>query len=131
LRSLLNPDGLFILQTIGGKRSVKLADPWMGKYIFPNASLPSVRQIADGIEDVFVIEDWHSFGADYDKTLLAWFDNFNSSWEELKERYSERFYRMWEYYLLTSAATFRSRKNNLWQIVLSPQGLINGYQSIR
>lgn len=131
VRSLLNPDGLFILQTIGGRRSVKLTDPWIGKYIFPNAILPSVRQIADAIEDVFVIEDWHSFGADYDKTLLAWFDNFNNSWEELKEKYSDRFYRMWEYYLLASAATFRSRKNHLWQIVLSPRGLINGYQSIR
>lgn len=41
----------------------------------PNGCLPSVRHIADASE-AFVMEDWHNFGADYDTTLMAWYDVF-------------------------------------------------------
>jgi hypothetical protein len=37
-----------------------------------------------------VIEDGYSFGADYDRTLLAWYDNFEFSWHEISEKYGER-----------------------------------------
>jgi cyclopropane-fatty-acyl-phospholipid synthase len=102
----LKEDGLFLLHTIGGSRSVTKIDPWIERYIFPNAMLPSVKQISTAIEGVFVLEDWHNFGADYDRTLMAWFKNFHESWESLKENYDERFYRMWKYYLLSCAGTF-------------------------
>jgi cyclopropane-fatty-acyl-phospholipid synthase len=46
----------------------------------------------------------------------------------LKERYGERFYRMWRYYLLSCAGTFRARDNQLWQLVLSPGGQAGGYR---
>jgi cyclopropane-fatty-acyl-phospholipid synthase len=127
----LKADGLFVLQTIGVNCSAKTNDPWVGRYIFPNYLLPSPAQISQAIEKLFVIEDWHSFGTDYDKTLLAWFANFNANWETLRPMYGDRFYRMWKYYLLTLAGTFRVRKNNLWQIVLSKKGLPGGYESIR
>jgi cyclopropane-fatty-acyl-phospholipid synthase len=71
----LKDDGLFLLHTIGGNVSATAIDPWMGKYIFPNAMLPSIAQIGRAIEGLFVMEDWHNFGVDYDKTLLAWHDN--------------------------------------------------------
>ncbi len=127
----LKEKGLFLLHTIGGNVSVKSCDPWMDKYIFPNAMLPSVRQIAAAAEGLFVMEDWHSFGADYDKTLMAWWRNFERNWEFLKKKYDERFYRMWRYYLLTCAASFRVRKNQLWQIVFSKGGVPGGYVSLR
>lgn len=130
-RELLKPDGMMLLQTIGGNRSVNHGDPWMSRYIFPNSMLPSIRQIADASEEVFVMEDWHNFGADYDRTLLEWVANFDDSWEELADTYGERFRRMWRYYLLTSAAGFRTRKNQLWQIVFSPRGIDGGYVSVR
>lgn len=69
------------------------------------------------------VEDWYNFGADYDATLIAWFKNFDSSWHKLKEKYDERFYRMWKYYLLSSAGTFRSRHMHVWQIVFSKKGV--------
>lgn len=131
VRRLLKDDGLVLLHTIGGIKSQIATDPWTHKYIFPNAMLPSIAQIGESIERLFVMEDWHSFGAYYDKTLMAWYDNFERSWDELKSDYDDRFYRMWKYYLLSCAGAFRARKNQLWQIVLSKKGVPNGYQSIR
>jgi len=127
----LKDDGLFLLHTIGGNMSVTHTDPWIERYIFPNSMLPSLAQIGKAIEKIFVMEDWHNFGADYDKTLMAWFHNFNKHWDTLKGKHGDRFYRMWKFYLLASAGGFRARKNQLWQIVLSKNGVPGGYASIR
>ena len=120
----LKTDGLFLLQTIGNNRSYRTTDPWLGKYIFPNSLIPSATQISQAIEKLFVIEDWHNFGYDYSRTLLAWFNNFHAHWESLRPKYGDRFYRMWKYYLLACAGSFRARKTNLWQIVLSKKGCL-------
>jgi cyclopropane-fatty-acyl-phospholipid synthase len=101
------------------------------KYIFPNSMLPSVKQIAQAAEDLFVMEDWHNFGAYYEKTLLAWYANFEKHWPELASKYGERFFRMWRFYLLSFAGTFRARQMQLWQVVLSPNGVRGGYESVR
>ena len=93
--------------------------------------LPSVAQIGTAIEGRFVMEDWHDFSIDYDRTLMAWHTNFEGAWPTLKSKYGERFGRMWRYYLLSCAGTFRSRQNQLWQIVLSPRGIRGGYRSVR
>jgi cyclopropane-fatty-acyl-phospholipid synthase len=127
----LKTGGLFLLQTIGNNCTYKTTDPWIHKYIFPNSLIPSAAQISRAIENLFILEDWHNFGPDYSKTLLAWFDNFHASWETLRPKYGDRFYRMWKYYLLASAGCFRARKTNLWQIVLSKKGRPGGYESIR
>lgn len=130
-RTLLEADGLMLLHSIGGNLSQTHGDPWSEKYIFPNGMLPSIKQIGAALEDVFVMEDWHNFGADYDATLMAWHANFEAAWPALKSAYSERFYRMWRYYLLSFAAVFRARHTQLWQLVLSPTGVKGGYISIR
>ncbi len=127
----LNDDGIFLLHTIGSNKSVQTTDPWIAKYIFPNSQLPSIRQLALAAEGLFVIEDWQNFSAYYDKTLMAWYQNFEGNWEELKPNYSERFYRMWKYYLLSCAGSFRARKNQLWQIVFSKQGIPGGFVPTR
>jgi cyclopropane-fatty-acyl-phospholipid synthase len=131
VRRCLKGDGLFLLQTIGGNRSVNTTDPWMARYIFPRSVLPSARRVAEACEGVFIIEDWHSFGTDYDKTLMEWYRNFERGWDALKERYDERFRRMWTYYLLSCAGSFRARKIHLWQLVLSPGGVRGGYVAPR
>lgn len=131
VRDLLVDDGLFLLHTIGGSLSRASGDPWLEKYIFPNGMLPSPRQISDAIEGVLVMEDWHNFGADYDRTLMEWHANFEAAWPEISDKYDDRFYRMWRYYLLSCAAIFRARWVHLWQIVYSKHGLIGGYRSIR
>lgn len=127
----LSDSGFFLLHTIGNNYSDKNVDPWLNKYIFPNSMLPSIEQIGKSIEHLFVMEDWHNFSADYDKTLMAWFNNFDKAWSYLKDKYDERFYRMWKYFLLLCAGAFRARHFQLWQIVLSKKGVPGGYQSIR
>lgn len=131
VRKLLKKDGIFVLQTIGKNRSGYSLDPWIAKYIFPDSMLPSPAMITTAAEGFFVIEDWQNFGADYDRTLMQWFRNFQEKWPCLKEKYGERFYRMWTYYLLTCAGAFRARRNQLWQIVMSPRGVEGGYRVSR
>ena len=128
VNNCLNDGGIFLLHTIGGNRSVTGTDPWIERYIFPNSMLPSARQICNAAEGLFVLEDWHCFGADYDKTLMQWFRNFHEHWDTLKKDYDERFYRMWKYYLLSCAGSFRARVNQLWQIVYSPRGIPGGHR---
>jgi cyclopropane-fatty-acyl-phospholipid synthase len=120
----LRDSGLFLLHTIGNNTSVTYANSWITKYIFPNGMLPSITQIGTACEGKFVMEDWHNFGPDYEKTLLVWHENFNRHWPELKSNYSERFKRMWDYYLLSCAGAFRARTLQLWQIVLSKTGIL-------
>jgi cyclopropane-fatty-acyl-phospholipid synthase len=127
----LKDDGLFLLHTIGTNITTTSTDPWIMKYIFPSGMLPSPKHITETSEGIFKMEDWHNFGVDYDKTVMAWFEKFDAAWPRLKEKYSERFYRMWKYYLMGAAATFRVRDNQLWQIVLSKDGIKGGYKSIR
>lgn len=124
-------DGLFLLHTIGSGITYFKSNEWVDEYIFPNGVLPSIAQIGKNIENLFIMEDWHNFGSDYDKTLMAWAARFNQNWSLLKSQYDERFYRMWNYYLLSSAGAFRSRDLQLWQIILSKRGILGGYQSIR
>lgn len=115
----LSDDGNFVLNTIGGNNSTSTTDPWIEKYIFPNGMIPSVRQIGLASEELLVVEKWKNHGPDYDKTLMAWIKNFKQHWDELSDNYSDRFYRMWLYYLSCSAGSFRARKNHLWQITFS------------
>jgi cyclopropane-fatty-acyl-phospholipid synthase len=131
VRRCLPEEGLFLLHSIGSNRSVNHTDPWIGRYIFPNSMLPSAVQIAQAAEGLFVIEDWHNFGTDYDRTLQAWRDNVERAWPSLHARYDERFRRMWRFYLAASMATFRIRNSQLWQVVLSVGGVKEGYLAPR
>jgi cyclopropane-fatty-acyl-phospholipid synthase len=128
----LKDDGLFLLHTIGYFKSVKTIDLWTKKYIFPVGMIPSVAQLGEAWENLFLMQDWHNFGTDYDKTLMAWNENFVNNWDKIKDQYSERFYRMWVFYMLSAAGSFRSgNQHHLWQIVLSKNGIPGGYQSVR
>jgi cyclopropane-fatty-acyl-phospholipid synthase len=115
----LKEGGLFLLHTIGKNTTTKAGrgEPWMGKYIFPHGELPSLARIMKAAE-IFVVEDIHSFGPYYDKTLMAWHENFLASWEK-HCHLGNRFKRMWEYYLLSCAGSFRARSIQLWQVVLA------------
>ena len=118
----LKDDGIAFIHTIGTNTSKTYTNRWTDKYIFPNGMLPSIAQIAHAMEGLFVMEDWHNFGPDYDKTLMAWYQNFNNAWPKFKNTFGGRFYRMWRFYLLGSAGTYRSRTNQLWQIVITKEG---------
>lgn len=127
----LKDKGLFLLHTIGSNTTVTAASNWISKYIFPNGMLPSIAQIGRSVENLFVMEDWHNFGTYYDKTLMAWHQKFNQHWDNIKEKFDDKFFRMWNYYLLSCAGCFRSRDMQLWQIIFSKKGLKEGYISPR
>lgn len=128
----LKDDGIFLLHTIGSlKKDDENPKSWIRKYIFPNSVLPTIKLIAQSTEGLFVMEDWHNFGDYYDKTLMAWFHNFDKNWDKIKNKYGEIFYRMWKFYLLTCAGAFRARHLQLWQIVFSKKGIVGGYSSVR
>ncbi|MFT5201037.1 MAG: cyclopropane-fatty-acyl-phospholipid synthase [Candidatus Aldehydirespiratoraceae bacterium] len=117
-RELLEPDGLMLHHTIGSNDWLTVGDPWFDRHIFPGGVLPSLGQISRAAEEHWSIEDVHNFGPDYDRTLMAWHDNISARWDEIAD-YDERFRRTWDYYLLGSAAGFRSRSVQLFQIVFS------------
>ncbi|HEX7813868.1 cyclopropane fatty acyl phospholipid synthase [Dyella sp.] len=121
-------DGLVLLHSIGSNGTPSRPDPWIEKYIFPNSMIPAASQVAEALQNLFVVEDWHNFGADYDRTLCAWRDNVDAAWPVLDARYDARFQRMWHFYLAVSAAVFRSRRDQLWQLTLSPHGVPGGYR---
>jgi len=127
----LEESGLFLLHTIGYNTSQVINDPWMSKYIFPDAAGPSPRQLSQAIEGLFIIEDWQCFGPYYDRTLMAWHERFTKNWDQIKSDYDPGFYRMWTYYLLSCAGAARSALYPVWQVVLSKHGVVGGYQSIR
>lgn len=115
----LKPNGLFILNNVGGNYSNVTTDPWLEKYIFPGSVMPSPAQFGKAIENLFVLENWENNGLDYDRTCMDWFENFNRNWSEFKDKYDEKFYRMWKYYLLLCAGSFRARKNQNWEVLIS------------
>ena len=131
VRSCLKEEGAFLLHTIGGNESTTTADPWVEKYIFPNGMMPSAEQIAKASEGIFIFDDWHNIGPHYDKTLMCWYDNFVNNYEKLKDKYDNEFYRMWTYWLLSSAANFRSRSLQLWQVLFSIEGSKRPIQTYR
>ena len=120
-------DGLFLLHTIGGSTLKAAVDPWIQKYIFPNGEVPALAAVGRALEGRFVMEDWHNFGSDYDRTLMAWHRNFTAAWPALQSRFDPRFFRMWSYYLLSCAGAFRARTLQLWQVVLSRHGIKGGF----
>jgi len=127
-RRCLKPEGLSLLHTIGNNDAPGKPDPWIEKYIFPNSMIPAASQVATALEGLFVVEDWHNFGTDYDRTLCAWKQNFDAAWPQLAAHYDERFERMWHFYLCTSAAVFRTGRDQLWQLTLSPNGVSGDYR---
>ena len=131
--SCLVDDGIFLLHTIGGLNNKLNTDPWIERYIFPNGVIPSEKQIMDAADNIFIARDTHEFGKYYDKTLMAWWQNFHHNWPELKKnsRYDQRFYRMWKYYLLSCAGAFRAGKLKLWQMVFTKREAELDYSKVR
>lgn len=118
----LTEDGIALIHTISGRLSRRHGTPFVEKYIFPNAVSPSLAQLGTATEGLFVLEDLHNIGPDYERTLLAWWDNFDRAYPDLKHRYDERFYRMWKFYLLAAAGASRARDAQLFQLVLTKSG---------
>lgn len=130
-RSVIKDDGLFMMHTIGSQWSTETIEPWLEKYIFPGGVIPSIAQIGKAIDGLFSVIDVHNIGPHYDRTLVAWYENFDRNWKKDRNPEEERFYRLWKYYLLCCAGGFRSKVLQVWQFVLSTRGVPDGYVTQR
>ncbi len=117
-RRLLADDGIALHHTIGSNTLTRHTDAWFDRYIFPGGALPSIESLGRATRGDWAVEDVHNFGPDYDRTLMAWHRNIEAAWVDLPS-YDERFRRTWRYYLLASAAAFRVRQLQLWQVVVT------------
>ncbi len=114
----LKDGGHFVIQSISSNVDVVNSNPWFSKYIFHDGVTPSTAQVDRAANSTFGSPvDRQRITDDYDKTLMAWHDNFTHAWPELKDRYSERFKRMWDFYLLSVAGGFRARALELDQTI--------------
>lgn len=120
----LNDGGIAFIHTIGRNISDFSCDPWFDRHIFPNGVLPSLSQLARAMEGLFVLEDCHNIGPHYDPTLLAWHENLRRGWPALDVKYGKSLYRMMKYYLLSSAGSFRSRRCQVFQLVMTKTGRV-------
>jgi len=96
----LKQDGLMLLQFDGKSESVNWNYSWIERYVFPGTVTPSLKQIAQSSENLFFLVDWHDFTKDYHLTMKHWHRNFKRNWSKIKDNYDERFFRLWEFYLV-------------------------------
>ena len=117
---LLNESGIFLLHTIGQKGKPSATDPWIRKYIFPGGYIPSLSEILQVCEQQNInITDIEILRLHYAQTLKHWYSNFLKNKNSIIKMFDERFFRMWEYYLLSSQYSFQNLGNVVFQIQIS------------
>ena len=120
IRDLLSEDGVALIHSIGYSNSPAPINPFIRKYIFPGADLPSLSEVFGAVErsELFVT-DLEILRLHYAETLRCWRERFMTRSEEVKALYDERFLRMWEFYMVLSEIGFRRRTNIVFQMQLS------------
>ncbi|ABQ28769.1 cyclopropane-fatty-acyl-phospholipid synthase (plasmid) [Acidiphilium cryptum JF-5] len=120
LRDLLTDDGVALIHTIGYSDHPAPINPFLRKYIFPGADLPSLSEIAAAVEwSGLIITDVEVLRLHYAETLRHWRERFVARRADVVRLYDERFYRMWEFYLVLCEIGFRMRTNVVFQIQLT------------
>ncbi len=126
---LLKADGTMLLQsiTIADQRypQAKESVDFIQRYIFPGGCLPSVAALAESVAGntdmrIFHLED---IGPHYATTLQHWRRRFLANAEKVRQLgYSERFVRMWQYYLAYCEGGFRQQAIGTVQLLLVKPG---------
>jgi cyclopropane-fatty-acyl-phospholipid synthase len=120
LKSLLTPDGIALLHSIGRKDGPGSTHPWIRKYIFPGGYAPALSEVLPTVErSKLWITDIEILRLHYAETLRAWRDRFERNRDRLRRIYDERFCRMWEMYLISSEVAFRRQDHMVFQMQLS------------
>lgn len=130
ISKVMKSGGLFLLHFISALKEHP-GDPWIKKYIFPGGVIPSLREMLScAAEQEFHTLDVENLRLHYNRTLLCWEKNFRAHMDEIRERFDERFVRMWELYLCSCAATFHNGVIDLHQVLLS-KGINNKLPVVR
>jgi len=117
---LLKDTGVFLLHTIGQRGVPTATSPWIRKYIFPGGYIPSLSDIIHETEKLNInITDIEILRLHYAHTLTHWYKNVQKNKDQIIKMFDERFYRMWEFYLLASKYSFVNMGNVVFQIQIS------------
>jgi len=125
LRERLKPGRNATLQiiTVADRRweVYKRGVDFIQKYIFPGGMLPSPTVLRGEVEKAGLrVKQSVEFGQSYSQTLRRWHDTFNDRWDKVAALgFDERFHKMWNFYLTSCAATFRSENCDVTQITVT------------
>jgi cyclopropane-fatty-acyl-phospholipid synthase len=120
VNALLKPDGVALLHSIGRSEGPGATNPWLRKYIFPGGYSPAISEVVPVIEQARLwITDIEVLRLHYAETLKAWRRRFLQQRERVLQLYDERFYRMWETYLVGSEMAFRHAGHLVMQIQMA------------
>ena len=118
--TLLKPDGVMLLHSIGRFGPPAATSAFIRKYIFPGGYIPALSEVMPAIEKSgLMVSDIEILRLHYAETLKHWRERFLANRESAKAIYDERFCRMWEFYLSGSEAAFRWQDMMDFQIQLT------------
>jgi cyclopropane-fatty-acyl-phospholipid synthase len=98
---------------------------WIQKYIFPGGLLPSISEMcrAMGRRTALTIRHVDDIAPHYAETLARWRQAFFARLPEVRGLgFDDRFVRMWDFYLASCEALFRTRSLGTLQLVLGRAG---------
>jgi len=117
---LLKDDGVMVLHSIGHMSPPGTASPWMRKYIFPGAYSPALSEVFPAVENNSLwVTDLEFLRVHYATTLRHWFDRFERNRETVLAMYDEKFYRMFEFYLISAEMMFRTGSQEVFHMQIS------------
>jgi cyclopropane-fatty-acyl-phospholipid synthase len=120
VRDLLRQEGVALIHSIGCTDGPGPINPFIRKYIFPGADLPSLSEVFAAVELTgLMVTDVEILRLHYAETLRHWRERFTANAERVKELYDERFFRMWEFYLALCEVGFRRRNLMVFQMQLT------------
>ena len=116
----LNEDGVALIHTIGSVNPPRPPQPWITKYIFPGGYTPSLSEVSAPIEKSgLILSDIEVLRTHYQHTLRNWKDRFMSKKEHVLEMFDEKFFRMWEFYLVGCEMAFKWGDQVVFQLQLT------------
>ena len=119
VNKLLKNDGIALIHTIGSVNPPRDPHPWITKYIFPGGYTPSMSEVTGPIEKSgLAVSDVEVLRMHYSYTLRHWKQNFLNNREKVLEKFDEKFFRMWEFYLTSCEMAFKWGDQVVYQLQL-------------
>ncbi len=117
---ILNENGVFLLHTIGQRGKPTATSPWIRKYIFPGGYIPSLSEVMKETQKLNInVTDVEVLRLHYAHTLTRWYQNVLENKDKIIKMFDQRFFRMWEFYLLASKYSFVNMGNVVFQIQIA------------
>tara|TARA_Y100001933_G_C18991561_1_gene560805 strand:+ start:1001 stop:2185 length:1185 start_codon:yes stop_codon:yes gene_type:complete len=120
VNNILKDNGVFLLHTIGQRGKPTATSPWIRKYIFPGGYIPSLSEIMKETQKLNInVTDIEVLRLHYAYTLSHWYKNVLKNKDKIIKMFDDRFFRMWEFYLLASKYSFVNMGNVVFQIQIA------------